>query len=62
MLVENDSESLQKQCFLLEIDLTFSHLALSDEMKETALVERIVLFLGFVVPQISLLNGHRCAA
>ena len=41
---------------------TFSHLALSDEMQEATLLELIVLFLGFCVPQILLLHGLRCAA
>ena len=40
----------------------FSHLARSDEMKETALLEQIVLFLGFGLPPIWLRHGHRCAA
>lgn len=41
---------------------TFSHLAFSDETKETAMVEHLVLFLVGAVPLFLLLFGHRCAA
>jgi len=41
---------------------TFSHLALFDEMKETAMLEQIVLFLGLRRASDLLWHGHWCAA